>query len=114
MFRLKTLLSLALIWFVHVGHTQQGRGTISGAVTDQTGAAVKGARVTLVNTNTNTSSSTVSNGDGYYTFPPQIVGNYEVSAESAGFKKEIRRGINLQVDQSAEISLQLQLGAASW
>ena len=116
MFRSKTLLSLlslALTCFVHRGHAQQGRGTISGAVTDQTGAAVKGVRITMVNTNTNTSSSTVSNGDGYYTFPPQIVGNYEVSAESAGFKKEIRRGINLQVDQSAEINLQLQLGAAS-
>jgi hypothetical protein len=116
MFRSKTLLSLlslALTCFVHRGHAQQGRGTISGAITDQSGAALKGVRVTLVNTNTNTSSGVVSNGDGYYTFPPLIVGAYEVSAESPGFKKEIRRGINLQIDQSAEINLQLQLGAAS-
>src|SRR3981081_2166052 len=116
MFRSKTLLSLlslALTCFVPTGHAQQGRGTISGAVTDQTGAALKGVKVTLINTSTNTSSNAVSNGDGYYTFPPLMVGNYEVSAESAGFKKEIRRGINLQIDQSAEINLQLQIGAAS-
>lgn len=90
---------------------QQGRGTIVGTVTDPSGATIKGAKVTILNLDTNASLVTQSNGEGYYTTPPLTVGHYEVDAEQPGFKKEIRRGILLQVDQHATIDLQLQVGA---
>ena len=90
---------------------QQGRGTIFGTVTDSSGAAVNGAKVSILNPDTNTTVNTETNGEGYYTSPPLIVGNYEVDVEQPGFKKEIRRGIVLQVDQHAQINVQLQIGA---
>ena len=104
-------LLVALFCLVCAGHAQQGRGTIFGTVTDSSGAAVNGAKVTILNTDTNNAINTETNGEGYYTSPPLIVGNYEVDVEQSGFKKEIRRGIVLQVDQHAQITVQLQVGA---
>ena len=89
---------------------QQGRGTIVGNVTDQSGAAIKGAKVTVLNTSTNTPFVTLSNGEGYYTTPPLQVGAYAVTTELSGFKKEVQSGILLQVDQHVEINIQLQVG----
>ena len=78
---------------------QQGRGTILGHVTDSSGAAMVGAKVAVTNVDTNTSVTTVTNGEGFYTTPPVNVGSYEIVVEHGGFKKEIRSGIRLQVDQ---------------
>ncbi len=101
----------ALAIFSGILCAQQGRGIVLGTVTDQSGAAVKGAKVTIVNDGTNAAVVTESNGEGYYTSPPLIVGTYQISAEKTGFKKEVRSGLTLQVDQHAEISLQLQVGS---
>jgi hypothetical protein len=92
---------------------QQGRGTIFGTVTDPSGAAIKAAKVSIRNTGTNAITLTESNAEGYFLTPPLTVGNYEVTAQAAGFKKEIRTGLTLEVDQHAEVNLQLQVGAAT-
>ena len=109
LFAVLTLLASAL----SIANAQQGRGTISGIVTDPSGAAVKAAKITVRQVETNSTVVTQSNGEGYYLTPPLNVGNYEISAQASGFKKEIRSGITLQVDQQAEINLQLQVGAAT-
>ena len=106
------LLSLVL-FAVFSAEAQQGRGTIFGTVTDSSGAAVKSAKVNIRNTDTNATAVSESNAEGYYLSPPLIVGSYEVSAQAAGFKTEIRSGITLQVDQHAEVNLQLQVGSAT-
>ncbi len=92
---------------------QQGRGTIFGTVTDPSGAAIKSAKINIRNTATNTVTLTESNGDGYFLSPPLAVGSYEITAQASGFKKEIRSGLTLEVDQHAEVNLQLQVGATS-
>lgn len=92
---------------------QQGRGTITGTVTDATGAAVPNAAITIVNTGTNASFPAVSNEAGYYRAPSLPVGSYTVTAEVAGFKKEVRTGITLQVDQHAEVDFSLEIGTTS-
>src|SRR5580704_5646571 len=91
---------------------QQGRGTILGTVTDTSGAAIAGAKVAVTDIETNTTVATQTNGAGFYTTPPMNVGNYQVTVERTGFKKEVRAGIHLEVDQAAEINMRLQLGAA--
>ena len=113
MTRLKTLLSLALFVASSVADAQQGRGTIQGRVTDSSGAALVGTRIAITNVETNTTINTTSNGEGFYTTPPINVGSYSVTAEMSGFKKEVRSGITLQVDQAAEINVQMQVGASS-
>jgi hypothetical protein len=102
---------IALFCLVCASYGQQGRGTVFGTVTDPSGAAIHGAKVAILNTDTNSAINTETNGEGYFTSPPLIVGNYEVDVEQTGFKKEIRRGIVLQVDQHAQVNVQLQVGS---
>src|SRR6516164_1813623 len=115
MFRSKALssLSVAFIALAQLLHAQQGRGTILGSVTDPSSAAIAGAKVGITNVDTNLTVTTQTNGAGFFTTPPVNVGQYRVTIESAGFKREVRSGIVLEVDQSAQINVQLQVGAAS-
>lgn len=92
---------------------QQGRGTISGNIADASGAAVPGAAITVVNKLTNAAFPTVSNESGYYILPALPVGSYTVTAEKAGFKKDVRGGITLQVDQHAKVDFRLEVGTAT-
>ena len=85
---------------------QQGRGTISGTVTDPSGAAVPGASITITSVGTNAVFSTQSNEEGFFTAPGLAVGEYVVSAERQGFKTAVRKGITLQVDQKAQVNVQ--------
>jgi hypothetical protein len=89
---------------------QQG---ILGNVTDASGAAVPGANVRILNTGTNAASLTTTNNEGFFTAPALPVGAYSVTAEKTGFKKAVRSGITLQVDQRAELNFRLDVGDTS-
>lgn len=92
---------------------QQGRGSIQGNVTDSTGAAMAGVTVVVTNVDTNSAYTTQTTGEGFYAAPTLAVGNYTVSAEQQGFKRAVRSGIRLQVDQRAQVDLALQIGAVA-
>src|SRR5437773_10653345 len=92
---------------------QMNAGTILGAVTDPTGAAIADAQVTVTNVGTTISKKTTTDATGNYVVPYLIPGIYEVSAEKEGFKKITRSGITIQVDQKARVDLGLQLGAVT-
>lgn len=115
MFRLQTLssvvLSIALLGCAAVVNAQQGRGTILGNVTDSSGAAIVAAKVAVTNIDTGNTITLETNGQGFFSTSPLNVGNYQVTVEHAGFKKEVRKGLVLQVDQRAEINVQLRVGA---
>ncbi len=102
----------ALIAFLMIPalHAQQGRGTVSGTVTDAQGAAVPNVTVEIRNVGTNAVFRTATNETGFYTAPGLAVGNYEVTAELAGFKKTVRSGIILEVDQKAVVNLTIEIG----
>src|SRR5262245_16527500 len=76
---------------------QATTATISGTVTDSSGAAVPGATVTVKNTGTDISQTTVSDERGRYRLPSLNVGQYEVKAELQGFQTSIRKGIEVTV-----------------
>jgi hypothetical protein len=107
------ILLTTLLCCVFTANAQQGRGTILGTVTDSTGAAVVGAKVSIVNVETNVAVNVPTNADGFYTSPAVNVGKYSVTVEQAGFKKAVRSGIVLEVDQHAEINIRLDVGAVS-
>jgi hypothetical protein len=92
---------------------QQSRGTFFGTVTDSTGAAVPDARVTLLNTGTNTAVSVQTNGEGFYTASALQVGEYSIAVEKQGFKRARRTSLRLQVDQRAQIDFSLELGGVT-
>lgn len=103
---------LALLVFcaVPVVLAQQSTGTISGIVTDGTGAVIPGAEVAVRNTGTNAVFATSSNESGLYVAPGMAVGAYEISVEADGFRRSVRSGVTLQVGQNAEVNVMLEIG----
>ena len=102
------LLSLPVAAF-----SQTANGTITGTVTDSTGALVAGAAVTVTNTDTGMANSTVSTGTGNYTAPNLQPGPYSVTITSAGFKKYTRNGLGLAAAQTLRVDASLQVGEST-
>ncbi|MBM3725144.1 MAG: TonB-dependent receptor [Acidobacteria bacterium] len=96
-----------------VGWAQGERGTVTGTVTDSSGAVVTGAKATLRNMETNLSNSVESNTAGIYTFPALNPGRYELSVESSGFKTRKVSNIPVSVGLTATINVQMEVGAVS-
>ena len=103
--------ALFLFFAALSANAQEVRATLSGIVTDSSGAAVVGATVSARNTNTNLSVSTLSNTSGAYFLPPVPSGPYELIAELPGFRKYSRTGITLAVADKATIDIRLEVGA---
>jgi hypothetical protein len=89
---------------------QTATGSITGAVTDPLGAAVVGAKVTLVNTSTNQERNERTNRLGYFSFPLLPPGHYRLVAEQAGFKQFIQEDIQLDVGIARTVNASLQMG----
>jgi hypothetical protein len=103
----------AAAFFAVIAPAQENTATISGQALDASGAVIPGARVTARNITTALERQTVTSETGDYTIPLLPVGGYEIIAEKDGFKRYVKTGIVLQVDQRARVDLQLQVGAAS-
>ncbi len=88
----------------------QTSGTILGHVSDPSGAVVPGVSITLTNTGTNTTRSTVSTSNGDYTFPDVPPGFYNVQATHPGFKVASAKNVQLQVQQSLTQNFTLEVG----
>jgi outer membrane receptor protein involved in Fe transport len=89
----------------------QSRATLTGRVTDATGAVVPGTKLTLVNAATNETRSVTVGGNGEFTFLQIAPGAYSLTSEHEGFRKDVRSGIVLEVGQEARIDVSLQVGA---
>src|SRR5712691_9005509 len=92
---------------------QQSTARLLGTVTDQTGAVVVDALVKAVNTATGQTREARTSGTGEYSISPLPIGDYQVTAEAAGFKISTFRGLVLQVNQEARLDLSLTIGSAS-
>jgi hypothetical protein len=92
---------------------QQEAATITGEVRDASGALVPKAQITITNTETNISLRSETNDQGLYTVPGIKPGPYSITVERSGFKKFVRSGITLQVNQTARIDVSLQVGELS-
>ena len=88
-------------------------GTISGIVTDSSGAAITGATVKVTNVNTNVITTLSTNGAGAYSATSLNPGVYNVAAEAKGFKAAIAKNISLEVNASPKINLTLPVGQIS-
>ncbi len=92
---------------------QSDRGTITGTVTDPSGAVIVGATVTATNTATGVDTKTSTSSSGSFTIPFLRAGTYDVTAEQSGFKKFVAAGIVLQVGAVVRTDITMQLGAAT-
>ena len=91
----------------------QVSASISGTVTDQSGAVVANATVTVKNVDTAAVRSTATDESGLYRMFSLPVGKYEIRAQKPGFSDEVRTGVRLAVGQSATLDLSLRVGAAN-
>ncbi|HSU87903.1 MAG TPA: carboxypeptidase regulatory-like domain-containing protein, partial [Terriglobia bacterium] len=85
-------------------------GTISGTVTDSTGAVVPGVIVTLKSVEKGITRTVRTDEGGRYRAPELALGSYEISAEASGFETVVRSGITLTVGREAVVDFTLQVG----
>ncbi|HYT77364.1 MAG TPA: carboxypeptidase-like regulatory domain-containing protein, partial [Vicinamibacterales bacterium] len=88
-------------------------GSIGGVVSDQSGALVPGATITITNVDRKTSDTVVANESGLYTKERLIPGTYEVKAELQGFKTAVFSGVRVSVDTQTKLNIKLDLGSVA-
>jgi hypothetical protein len=91
--------------------SQSTGGRVLGRVADTTGAVLAGVKVTLVNEATGVLRDTQTNDSGDYVFLEVPVGSYRVEFELTGFKKDVRAGVHLDLNQVATLNMIMQIGA---
>ena len=86
-------------------------GRILGRVSDPSGAVLAGVKVTLTNEATGVSNEATTNSNGDYGFPQVPVGTYRMDFDLTGFKKNLQRAVNVDLNQVVTVNSVLQIGA---
>ncbi len=104
---------LAIFAMTFAASAQTATGTITGNVTDGTGAIVPGAKVSIENQNTGVKQTTLVNGNGSFLKSYLNPGSYKVTVEQAGFDKHVTSNIKVSVQQTIELEIALKVGEVS-
>jgi outer membrane receptor protein involved in Fe transport len=102
---------LALTLGATTGWAQSFRGTILGTVTDSSGAAVVGAKVTARNVDTGIERTTTTNESGEFNIPELQIGTYKVTVEKDGFQAAVTSGVSVSVAESKRVDATLKPGS---
>src|SRR6202163_1713151 len=103
----------AMLFAAPFSGAQSTGGRIRGTITDQSGGAVAGAKVTLINEATNVTRDTDSGGNGEYLFIEVPVGSYEIDVTQQGFKKYVRKGVAVNLNEALSLDIPLQIGTSA-
>lgn len=106
-------LILALLVFTSMCFGQRDRGTLTGIVTDSTGAVVPNTQLTITNTATNSVFKATTTETGTYNVPNLPIGAYKIEFEASGFKKLERSNIALEMGQVLRVDVTMELGAVT-
>ena len=104
---------LALAFAPFPAWSQADRGTITGTITDLSGAVIPGVEITATNPATGAHYNSVSNGAGIYNLLNLPVATYTLHYSKPEFKTVDRLGVALQVQQRAQIDIRLEVGSQS-
>ncbi len=107
------LLLFFLTLYSGVGRAQSSNASISGTVTDPSGAVVPGVEITLNSTGTVAVAKQNTGQDGAFAFLNLAIGNYELKAVAKGFREYVQRGIELNMNARTRLDVKLELGAES-
>lgn len=89
---------------------QTSRGTVSGTVTDPSGAVVPGAEVELKDPSTNQVRMVTTNSSGIFRFDAVDLGTYDVTIKAKGFKQITQKGISVQANRVSQLDTVMQIG----
>ncbi len=110
------MLRLSALAFICV-HTpmyaQTSAATVSGFITDSTGASVPNATVTFTNQATGVVTTATTNEAGQYRIPGLLAGQYKSSVSASGFKTEVRSDVDLQIEAQVTLSYVLTVGSTA-
>src|SRR3984893_13167721 len=95
----------------HPVHGQVVGGTISGTISDRSGAVVANATVSLQNLATGVTTAVTTNAQGLYSLPNLLPGDYQETVSATGFEKAIRNGIVLTVGAQMVSNVEMKVGA---
>jgi Carboxypeptidase regulatory-like domain/TonB dependent receptor len=104
---------LALLVSSTVSMWAAANGSISGTLSDPSGSVVPAAAITLVNTALKSEFKTISNGQGFYSFPSLPVGHYDLTIRAVGFKTQKKANLAVDTDSALRLDLVLELGQGS-
>ena len=93
-----------------LAHAQETAGGIAGRVLDPAGAAIPAAEVAAIHIDTGAVRKVQADPEGAYTFPALPIGRYRIEASQAGFKRGLREGLELHVNDRLTVNVQLQVG----
>jgi len=96
-----------------VGLAQTSRGTLTGIITDSSGAVIANATVTITQSATNLKRQTTTNEAGVYRFDAVDLGTYALSVSAAGFRTKETTGVEVQAARTTNIDVPLEVGTAS-
>src|SRR3989475_3180795 len=102
--------ALMLVFSLPPSYGQIVTATLSGTITDPTGAAIPEASVTATKVATGAATKATTDGAGNYSLPSLPPGIYKLTVEKTGFKATVLSGIQLLVNQQAVVNAQLQVG----
>jgi hypothetical protein len=97
-------------WIAGSAWSQQVTASITGRITDPSGAAVANAKISATSVERGTQYPTTANSEGYYNLTNLPVGTYNVRVETTGFQAALQSNVTLQLNQVAKIDFQLQVG----
>lgn len=106
-------LAVFVLLFSSVAFGQRDLGTITGIVTDASGAAVPNAKITVTEDATGVSYNTQSNDSGNYNIPTLKPSTYTIVVEAAGFQRAQQKNIIVNPGQPTGVDISLQVGSAS-
>src|ERR1019366_3214961 len=113
MFSRRLLAWACVVLFCALPSLAQERGSITGIISDPTGAAVAGAKVTAIDTATARSQPTLTTSVGLYTIPELEAGVYKLTVEKTGFELAVDDNVSVVVNTTTRIDLTLKLGATT-
>ena len=93
-------------------HAQTFSASITGTVTDKTGAVISGAIVKLTNADTKDERQKITGPSGAYDFQNLLPGNYQLDASAPGFQSVLKTGLVLRANTAASVDMQLMVGGA--
>src|ERR1700726_625368 len=106
-----TVALLLSVLCAHPVHGQVVGGTISGTISDRSGAVVANATVSLTNLATGVTTAVQTNAQGLYSMPNLLPGNYQESVSASGFETAVRNRIVLAVGSQMVSNIEMKVGA---